>query len=163
MFLLLVGNAAEAAEIKVLSALAMMPVMEDLGPKFERATGRKLAITFVTVGEAVKRVHAGETADVAILPQQGIFPKTAGGAAVGALVASGEAELGLQQIQELIPVTGIEIAGPLPGDLQNNLLFAATVMAGAKDAEASKALVNFLRTPEAAVVIKAKGMEPATP
>ena len=43
---------------------------------------------------------------------------------------------------------------------QNTLVFAATVMAGAKDAEASKALVNFLRTPEAAAVIKAKGMEP---
>ncbi len=247
MLLLAVCFAAEAAEIKVLSALAMMPVMEDVGPKFERVTGHKLAITFATVGEAVKRVQGGETVDVAVLPRQGIdtfvkdgkaaagnltvvatsgngvavrkgapkpdisspealrrtllaaksitythpmhggtsgphvikvlerlgiademkaktiFPKIAGGAAVGALVASGEAEIGVQQIQELIPVAGIEIVGPLPGDLQNNLVFVATVMAGAKDVEASKALVNFLRTPEAAVVIKAKGMEPATP
>src|SRR5712691_10553195 len=72
MFPLAAGFAAQAAEIKVLSALAMKPVMEDLGPKFERATGHKLAITFVTVGEAVKRVQAGETADVAVLPRQGI-------------------------------------------------------------------------------------------
>ena len=244
MFPLVVGFAAEAAEIKVMSALAMKPVMEDLGPKFERATGHKLAITFVTLGEAIKLVQGGETPDLAILPKQGvdtfvkdgkaaagtvtvvatsgngvairkgspkpdisspealkrtllaaksitytplafggtsgphivkvferlgiademksktIFPKIAGGAAVGALVASGEAELGLQQIQELIPVVGIEIAGPLPGDLQNNLLFAATVMADAKNAEASTALINFLHTPEAAAVFKAKGMEP---
>jgi molybdate transport system substrate-binding protein len=245
--LLVVGIAAEAAELKVLSAIGMQPVMEDLGPKFERATGHKLAITFATLGAAVKRVQGGETFDVVIIPRPGIdgfvkdgkaaagsvtvvalsgigvavrkgapkpdisslealrrtllaaksitytnpahggtsgphvvkvldrlgianemtsktvFPKTAGGAAVGALVARGEAEIGVQQIQELIPVAGIEIVGPLPGDLQNTLVFSAAIMASATDAEASKALVKFLRTPEAATVIKAKGMEPATP
>jgi molybdate transport system substrate-binding protein len=72
MFLLVIGNAAEAAEIKILSALGMQAVMEDLGPKFERATKHKLAITFVTMGEAVKLVQAGETADVVVIPQQGI-------------------------------------------------------------------------------------------
>ena len=69
MFPLVVGFAAEAAEIKVMSALAMKPVMEDLGPKFERATGHKLAITFVTLGEAIKLVQGGETPDLAILPK----------------------------------------------------------------------------------------------
>ena len=49
MFLLMIGIAAEAAELKVLSAIAMQTVMEDLGPKFERATGHKLAITFATL------------------------------------------------------------------------------------------------------------------
>ena len=47
------GVAADAAELKVLSAIAMTPVMEDLAPKFERATGHKLAITFATLGAAV--------------------------------------------------------------------------------------------------------------
>ena len=92
-----------------------------------------------------------------------VFPKTAGGAAVGALVASGEAEIGVHQFPELIQAAGIEIVGPLPGDLQETIVFSAAVMAGVKDAEASKALVNFLHTPEAAAVIKANGMEPATP
>ena len=50
MFLLVLGITAEAAEIKVLSAIGMQSVMEDLGPKFERATGHKLAITFATAG-----------------------------------------------------------------------------------------------------------------
>jgi len=44
---------ADAAEIKVLSAFGMQSVMEDLGPKFERATGHKLAISFATAGAAV--------------------------------------------------------------------------------------------------------------
>ena len=50
MFLLVLGIKAEAAELKVLSATGMQTVMEDLGPKFERATGHKLAITFATLG-----------------------------------------------------------------------------------------------------------------
>jgi molybdate transport system substrate-binding protein len=86
-----------------------------------------------------------------------------GGAGVGNVVADGKAEIGVHQIHELIPVAGIEIAGPLPGDLQETIVLSAAIMTGAKDAEASKALVNFLRTPEAATVIKAQGMEPATP
>jgi molybdate transport system substrate-binding protein len=244
MFLLVGGIAAEAAEIKVLSAAAFRQVMEDLGPKFERATGHKLAITFANLGAIVKRVQGGETADVVIIPRQGIdsfvkdgkaaagnvtviarsgigvavrkgapkpdisspealkrtllaaksitysnpadggpggphfakvldrlgiaeemksktvFPKSN---SIGVLVANGEAEIGVQQIQNLIPVAGIEIIGPLPGDLQETIVMAAAIMNSVKDANASKALVNFLRTPEAATVIKAKGMEPATP
>ena len=91
------------------------------------------------------------------------FPNPKTPAEVGVLVANGEAEIGVHIIVELISVAGIEIVGPLPGDLQNTIVFAAAVMASAKDADAAKALVNFLRTPEAAAVIKAKGMEPATP
>jgi molybdate transport system substrate-binding protein len=85
------------------------------------------------------------------------------GSDTGVLVANGEAEIGVQQLQFLISVAGIEIVGPLPGDLQLTGVLSAAIMTGAKDAAASKALVNFLRTPEAAAVIKADGMEPATP
>jgi molybdate transport system substrate-binding protein len=92
-----------------------------------------------------------------------VFPKTAGGDAVGALVANGEAEIGVHQFQELIRVAGIEIVGPLPGDLQETIVISAAIMASAKNADVAKQLVNFMRTPEAAAVIKAKGMEPATP
>ena len=92
-----------------------------------------------------------------------VFPNPKTPAEVGALVANGEAEIGVHIIVELISVAGIDIVGPLPGDLQNTIVFAAAVMASAKDAEAAKALVNFLGTPEAAAVTKAKGMEPAAP
>jgi len=79
---------------------------------------------------------------------------------IGFLVANGQAEMVVQPLQLLIPVAGIEIVGPLPGDLQEIEVFAAAIMGGTKDAAASKALVNFLRTPESAKVIKEKGMEP---
>jgi hypothetical protein len=54
MFLLVLGIKAEAAELTVLSAIGMQSVMEDLGPKFERATGHRLAISFATAGVTVK-------------------------------------------------------------------------------------------------------------
>src|SRR6266496_3931984 len=72
IFLLVAGNVVESAELTVLCATGMQAVMEDLGPKFERATGHKLAITFATLGATVKRVQGGEIADVVIIPQQGI-------------------------------------------------------------------------------------------
>jgi molybdate transport system substrate-binding protein len=233
---------AGAAEIKVLAALGVKDVVDDLGPKFERASGHKLAIKFDTLGGVVKMVKGGETADVVLIPRQGIdglvkdgkatagdvtdiarssivvivrkgAPKpdisspdalkrallsaksitygnpADGGASgihfakvldrlgiasevksktmyskpgrdTGDLVANGKAELGVNQLQVLRPVAGIEVAGPLPGDLQATTVFSSAIMTGAKSVAASKALVSFLRTLEAAKVIKAKGMEP---
>src|SRR5258708_6868619 len=55
-------------ELKVLSAIAMQTVMEDLGPKFERASGHKVAIAFATIGQAVKKIEDGEIADIIIIP-----------------------------------------------------------------------------------------------
>ncbi len=72
MSLLVVSLPVEAAEIKVMSAAGFRPVMGDLGPKFERATGHKLAITEGNLGAIVKRIQSGETADVIIIPRQGI-------------------------------------------------------------------------------------------
>jgi molybdate transport system substrate-binding protein len=72
MFLLMLGIKAEAAELKVLSAFGMQSVLEDLGPKFERATGHTLALAFATGGATVKRAQDGEPADVVITLRQGI-------------------------------------------------------------------------------------------
>src|SRR5947207_14607951 len=72
MFLLMLGIKVEAAELKVLSAIGMQSVLEDLGPKFERTTGHKRTISFATAGAAVKRAQGGEAADVVIVTQQGI-------------------------------------------------------------------------------------------
>ena len=81
----------------------------------------------------------------------------------GQVVAEGKAEIALHQMQELMAVPGIEIVGPLPGDLQETFVFSAGIMAGAREVKAARALIQFLRTPEARAVIKAKGMELAIP
>ena len=55
---------------------------------------------------------------------------------------------------------GVELAGPFPADLQQELLFTAAVAADAKEAAAAKALIDFLKTPDATAAIKAAGMIP---
>jgi molybdate transport system substrate-binding protein len=79
---------------------------------------------------------------------------------VGATLAAGEAEIGVQQIAELLPVPGIDIVGPLPGDLQKIIVYVAGVPANTRVPEAVKAFVTFLTSEAAATVLKQKGMDP---
>jgi molybdate transport system substrate-binding protein len=88
MFLLLISVAAEATDLRVLSAIAMQQLMEDLAPKFERATGHKLTITIATLGPALKRIQDGETFDVVLLPQRGIESLVKGGKVVASTVTA---------------------------------------------------------------------------
>jgi molybdate transport system substrate-binding protein len=85
-------------------------------------------------------------------------PQTSTGE-IAKAVAKGDAELGVFLINVLM-APGVELAGPLPAELQNDLVFTAAIAADTKDAEAAKAFITFLKTPEAAAVIKAKGMNP---
>jgi molybdate transport system substrate-binding protein len=75
-------------------------------------------------------------------------------------VASGEIELGLIQISEIVPEPDVELVGPLPAELQNYSVFTAAMLASSKEQDASRALIKFLASPAALTVIKAKGMEP---
>jgi molybdate transport system substrate-binding protein len=79
---------------------------------------------------------------------------------VGEIVARGEAEIGFQQISELKPVTGIDIIGPLPDELQKITVFSAGIASAARQAEAGKALIRFLASPAARATIVDSGMEP---
>ena len=239
---------AHAAEIRVLGAVGMREVMLDLGPKFERATGHTLVMTFDATGVIIRRIEGGEPVDVIMIlrsglerltraekilpgsvtdlassiaavavrrgaPRPDIFsaeafkrmlldaksiarPNPADGGASGVhiegvlkrlgildevnakttafgrpgdpqampgyKVATGRAEIALHQLQELLAVPGIDIVGPFPGDLQGAFMFSAGIDKGAREADAAKVLINFLRAPDAAAIIAGKGMEPAT-
>ncbi|MFA5910057.1 MAG: substrate-binding domain-containing protein [Vicinamibacterales bacterium] len=242
---------ARAAEVKVLSAIGMRQVMLDLGPKFERATGYKLAIAFDSTGLMAKRVASGEQVDVVLINRSAIgilekdgkviassvTPIAASVAAVavrrgaarpdisspeafrrmllsaksvarpspsvggssgdhiarvlehlgisdqvnaksvivmtgtanqiadspGEAVTKGKADVALHQLQELMVVPGLEIVGPFPGELQGSFAFSAALGTNAREAQGGRALIEFLLTPAARGVIKAKGMEPITP
>jgi molybdate transport system substrate-binding protein len=79
---------------------------------------------------------------------------------VGEAVTTGEIEIGMTQISEILPHPGAELAGPLPSEIQSYTYFSAAVSVASKDADAAKAFVKFLAGPPALAVIKAKGMEP---
>jgi molybdate transport system substrate-binding protein len=241
MGLLAQGVTVEAAEVKVLCATAMRSVMNELGPRFERATGQQLTIRFDTVGVLKRQIDTGERFDVAILTTPlidevinegkiaagtradvarsgiGVIVRTGapkpdinsadafkramlnaksisyakeGATAIylaslferlgiteqmkaktkfpptGRLVqfvAGGEAEFGLATMSTFEEAPGAELLGPLPTELQSYVGYSAGVGAAAKEADAGKALINFLNAPAALPVLKAKGMEPISP
>ena len=243
VFLLAQAALASAAEIKVFSTVGVKSVLEDLVPKFEKATGHKLAITWSTASLLAKRVQAGEQADALILikgnletlQKEGkimpgtdvIFSKSifavgvkagapkpdistpdalkqallaskavsytdpatggaigiytakqiaklgiteqmkgktkhpASGGFSGSLLVDGQADIAINSKPELLSVPGVEVVGPLPGDMAYTVIYAAGVQSGAAQADAAKALVKYLMSPEAQDVFKAKGFDPA--
>jgi len=76
------------------------------------------------------------------------------------IITTGEAEIGFQQISELIRAPGVDYVGPLPAEIQKITVYSAGIHANAKQPEAAKALVNALAAGDAAPVIKHHGMEP---
>jgi molybdate transport system substrate-binding protein len=81
------------------------------------------------------------------------------GRPVGAAVASGEAEIGLQQVAELRPVAGVDQFGELPPELQKQIPYSSGIAVKTKDAATARALVSFLRSAPALEVLKRKGMD----
>ncbi len=75
-------------------------------------------------------------------------------------VAAGKATFVITLFSEIVPTKGVDILGPLPGEYQSDIKFAAAVSASAHNAEGGKALIAFLKTPKAGVVLKAKGLDP---
>ena len=243
VFLLAQATFASAAEIKIYSTIGVQAALEELTPKFEKASGHKLAITWGTAAMLVKRVQGGETVDLLVLTRQGLdalvkdgkaaagsdatfassgmavvvkkgaskpdistpeafkqalltaksiaYSNPAAGGASGVyfakllermgiaeqmktktkyppaggnsanLVVSGEADLAIQQEPEVMAVAGVDVVGPLPGNLINITVYAAGVGTGTKEADAARSLIKFLHSPEAAAVFKARGLNPA--
>src|ERR1700687_4166754 len=79
---------------------------------------------------------------------------------VGEIVARGDAEIGFQQISELLPVPGVDIVGPLPPELQKITVFSAGIATVSKEPAAGRALIKFLASPAARDAIIKSGMEP---
>lgn len=228
-------GSAPAAELTVFCTQALRTSLLDLAPRFEAATGHKVNLVVAPSGQLVKKVQAGEIADLLIAnagnidalikdkkvtgdridiarAQVGLSIKvgqprpdistpeavkralldakavsySAGGLSGTAfenvltklgiaeqikakaknaspaakLVVSGEADIAVQQISELIAVEGAELLGPLPGALDQVTQFSMGVLTDGKQKEVAHAMINYLRTPEAQAVIKTKGLTP---
>ena len=244
--LLLVGlsviaPAANAAELKVLTAGAYDQVFQALLPEFEKQTGHTVKSEKAPAGTLKKRIESGEAFDIAIITPaviEGLIkdgkldaqsyakvatvgvgvgvregaPKpdissvegfkhaliaakavaytdpatgaTSGtyvdnllvrlgiadqvrpkaklkrGGHAGEFVASGEADIVVQQASEIIPVKGVVLVGPLPAEIQNTTTYAAAVSSRSNQQAAAQALINALTSPTAVAVLEAKGMEP---
>lgn len=94
-----------------------------------------------------------------------VLPKSrriGGGERVGAAIARGEVEIGLQQLSELLPVPGIAHVTPLPPEVQRVSSFAAGVAASSPDKALARSAIEFLASPQAAPAIRESGLEPAS-
>jgi molybdate transport system substrate-binding protein len=78
-------------------------------------------------------------------------------------IVSGEADVAVQQISELLPVKGVVLVGPLPPEIQNYTVYSAGIAAGSQQRPSAQALIDLLRSPDGAVAITSKGMEPIGP
>jgi molybdate transport system substrate-binding protein len=236
-------QAANAAEVKVLTAGAFRQVVDALVPNYERHTGNHVTVDNGTTGQLKKRIADGETFDILVITPvvvdemivsgkvaagskinlanvgMGVVVKegapkpdistvekfkaallaaktvayldpAAGGTSgiyfeklldrlgiaaqikpkaklkkgghVADLIVSGEAELGIHQISEIVPVKGAALVGPLPKEIQNTTTYAAGMSATVKDKDAVKELIDYLSGADAAAVLKSKGMDKAS-
>jgi len=241
MLCLLGATVGNAAEIKVLSSVALTSALNQIAPNFEQATGNKLNIGYSLIADIRKRMLDGKTADVIILARpvmdeldkqekftSGSITNIAGtpvalairagtpkpdistvdtlkstllaaksiayadpakggaagvyfahvidrlgitdqlksktilvpGAQAPELVAKGEAEIGIAQASEIVPVVGAEVLGPLPGEFASTTAFAAGIGATTKSPEVARSLIQFLTGPVARPVLSAKGFQP---
>ncbi|HUQ26971.1 MAG TPA: substrate-binding domain-containing protein [Usitatibacter sp.] len=113
---------------------------------------------------------SGTYISTTLLPKLGIADQVAGksrkvrgppsGEPVAAVIARGEAEIGFQQMSELMHTEGVTIVGPIPEEVQPGSSFGGAVTAHAKEREAGAALLKFLSSPEASPVIAKAGLQP---
>jgi molybdate transport system substrate-binding protein len=111
----------------------------------------KGGLSGVVAGKAIERLGIAEQ----MKPKTTLVP----GAQSPDLVAKGEVELGIAQASEIVPIAGVQLVGPLPGELASMTLFAGGVGAESASADAAKALIEFLSGKEAAPHFKSKGFE----
>jgi molybdate transport system substrate-binding protein len=126
---------------------------------FRKAMLATKSIGYSTGPSGVYMLSVFEKMDIAdqLKPK---LKQTPSGVFVGTLIATGETEIGFQQISELVHFDGIDYVGPLPGDLQRMTMFSTGIHANAQQAEAARALVTFITAPGAAAVIRKHGLEP---
>lgn len=89
------------------------------------------------------------------------FRSVPSGGTIGTIVASGDCEIGFQQVSELVHIPGVDYIGPLPAEVQRVTVFSIGLQTGAPNPGPAKALVAFLTTPAAVAVMQKHGLEPA--
>jgi molybdate transport system substrate-binding protein len=88
------------------------------------------------------------------------FRSVPSGGTIGTIVASGDCEIGFQQVSEIVHIPGVDFAGPLPPEVQHVTVFCCGVQTGSTNDVAARSLASFLSSAGAAAVMKKHGLEP---
>ena len=160
-------NARIIADRQDIARSGVAVAVKSGSPKPDISSGEALKRTVLAAKSVAYSTGPSGIYLIALFERMGIADrirskvKQVQGEPAGAVVARGEAELGFQQMSELLPVPGIDIVGPLSQDVQKITVFSAGIHVKARAADAARALVGFFKSPGAAPVIREKGMEPA--
>jgi molybdate transport system substrate-binding protein len=138
------------------------------GPRPDISTPEKLksallaahAVSYSKGASGIHFVKALEKLGIAGAVAAKLVPPDRG-ELIGEVVARGAADIGAQQFSELLPVSGIDILGPLPPELQQTIVYGATAFPQSKEREAAQDFVKFLCSEPARKVLQKKGLEPA--
>jgi molybdate transport system substrate-binding protein len=125
---------------------------------FKRTLLAAKSIAFSRIGAS--GIHFAEVIERLGIAAEIRRKATIGDSYVGEITARGEAELAVQQISELMPVAGIDVVGPLPGDLQKISVFTGGVFTAAKNPAGAAKLFSYLASPELAPILARKGLSP---
>ncbi len=164
------GLAQPGSYVLLARSLVGMVVREG-APKPDISTVAALKATLLAAKSiAYSDSGSGTYLSTKLFPQLGIADQLApksrkvrgppSGEPVAAVVARGEAEIGFQQVSELIRVRGVTFVGPIPAEVQSGSSFAGALINNAREPEAAKALLRFLGSPDAAPVITNAGLAP---
>ena len=154
------GTDADLATVGIGVAVRKGAAKPDLGTvdavKQALLNARVVAVPASTSGiwlvkELFPKLGIAETINVKVSPR---------GAGATAMVAAGEADIGVLPVSEILHDKGVELAGVFPAEIQFIQTFSAAVVAGADEATAGKRLIEFLTSPRAAEAIKGAGLEP---
>jgi molybdate transport system substrate-binding protein len=123
-----------------------------------------LAAKSVAYSDSASGVYVGNTLfkKLGIAEQMKAKSRMIPATPVAEIVARGEADIGFQQISEMLPVKGAQVVGPLPADVQLYTVFSAGLVKGAAEPQAGRQLIKFLASPAASAAIKQTGLEPTT-
>jgi molybdate transport system substrate-binding protein len=126
---------------------------------FKQALLQAKSVAFVGTGATAANMR-NIFARLGIAEEMKAKTRLLSGIGAAEAVAKGEAELGFTQVSEILGIDGAELAGPLPAEVQVYTVFPAAGAASAREPQAALAFLRYLKTPEAAKIIRAKGMEP---
>jgi molybdate transport system substrate-binding protein len=164
------GSAQSGSYVLLARSLVGMVVREGV-PKPDISTVAALKATLLAAKSiAYSDSGSGTYLSTRLFPELGIADQLApksrkvrgppSGEPVAAVVARGEAEIGFQQVSELIRVRGVTFVGPIPDEIQPGSSFAGALPNSSREPEAAKALLRFLGSAEAAPVITSAGLAP---
>ena len=157
------GSAADLAQSGVGIAVRAGAPKPDIATvaAFKRALLETKSIAFSRLGAS--GIHFAQVIERLGIADEIRRKATISDSYVGEMAARGEVEMAVQQISELMPVAGIDIVGPLPGELQKISVFSGGVFRAAKNADGAGRLIAYLASPRLAPVLIRKGLEPASP